>query len=92
VTTLTFIVDGARCSVAEEHARELARRLRELRGTAESPALAVAALIESCLGGGVELSWTEREQSEIRSALSAWLEPPLDVVELRNALDGGSLR
>jgi hypothetical protein len=87
VTALAFIVDGARCGVAEEHARELARRLRDLRGTAESPAFAVAALIESCAGRRFDLFWTEHELAEIRGALCEWIDAPLDVAALRKTLD-----
>jgi hypothetical protein len=85
---ITFVVDGARCGVAFAHAQELAERLRDLRGGAESPGFAAAALIDSCVGRGFDLLWTEHELTEIRAALSAWSDPPADVLALRDALDG----
>jgi hypothetical protein len=87
MTGITFVVQGTRCGITAEGARVLAQRLRDLRGTAESPGFAAAALIDSCVGRGFDLLWTDHELSEIRAALSAWPEAPLDVVALRDAVD-----
>jgi len=87
MTALTFVVAGARCGVEAEAARELAQRLRDLRGSAESPGFAAAALIESCVGRGIDLLWTEHELSEMRVAIAMWPDPPLDVCALRDTLD-----
>ncbi len=87
MTGITFVVSGARCGVGLHAARELARRLRDLRGTVESPGYAAAALIESCVGRGIDLLWTEHELSEMRAAIALWPSPPVDVDALRDALD-----
>jgi hypothetical protein len=94
MNALKLIINDTVCLMPVAVARELAARLRRNAASFESPALAVAVLIETCCDevAGTDLRFTDREETELAWTVHAWkvdvgyAELPAAIMRLRDAL------